>query len=304
MSEMPANEPLSASGEGAIELVIEGRPRDLGGFVVRRVLPSPVRRALGPFVFYDHLGPVTFGAGQGIDVRPHPHIALATITYLFDGEFVHRDSLGSVQPIRPGDVNWMIAGRGIAHSERTGAEVRARGGALHGIQSWVALPTAHEEMPPRFEHHPRASMPRLQQPGVELLVIAGSAYGATAPTGVMSPTLYVHARMQPGASLVIDELHPERGVYVASGTIECAGQRSSEGALLVLRAGANVSIVAQTQADVMLIGGDPLDGPRHLWWNFVSSRPERIEQAKADWRDGRFAPVADDAVEKIPLPEA
>jgi redox-sensitive bicupin YhaK (pirin superfamily) len=286
----------------AIELVIEGRPRDLGSFVVRRMLPSEQRRLVGPFIFYDHVDRVVMPPGVGFDVRPHPHIALATITYLLEGEFVHRDSLGSVQVIRPGDVNWMIAGRGIVHSERTSAEVRERGGTLHAVQSWVALPLAEEETEPRFEHHPDGTIPRIVRRGAVLRVIAGTAYGAQAPTGVLSPTLYVHAKLEAGAVLPIDDEHEQRGVYVASGTVECQGRSFSSGALVLLRAGASVTVCATSAADLMLIGGAPLDGERHVYWNFVSSSKARIERAKADWREGRFAKVPTDDVEFIPLP--
>jgi len=291
------------TSDGPIELVIEGRAKDLGGLVVRRVLPVAQRRSIGPFVFFDHMGPVEPAPGRGISVRPHPHIALATITYLFEGEFVHRDSLGSRQVIRAGDVNWMVAGRGIAHSERSSDEALAEGMALHGIQTWVALPKSHEETEARFEHHPRPTIPVVQRDGAELHVIAGTAYGERAPTGVLSPTLYVHARLTAGATLTIDDEHEERAVYVADGAIECDGRRFEAGAMLVLRAGAATQVSAVSAADLMLIGGAPLDGPRHIWWNFVSSSQERIEQAKADWKDGRFGKVPGDEEEFIPLPE-
>lgn len=304
MSRLADNEPECLNADApAIDLVIESRPRDLGGFSVRRTLPSVQRRHLGPFVFFDHMGPADFAPGQGIDVRPHPHIALATITYLLEGEFVHRDSLGSEQPIRPGDVNWMIAGRGVVHSERTAPEVRARGARMHGIQTWVALPQADEEMEPRFEHHPRATIPVVHRPGAELHVIAGTAYGAKAPTGVLAPTLYVHARLDAGATLPVDEEHEERAVYVVDGSITCGSETFGEGAMLVLHPGAHVSLQALERANVMLIGGAPLDGPRHITWNFVSSSKERIERAKADWREGRFPKIPGDDVEFIPLPE-
>ena len=288
---------------GPVDLVIEGRAKDLGGLVVRRVLPVAQRRSIGPFVFFDHMGPVEPAPGRGINVRPHPHIALATITYLFAGEFVHRDSLGSRQVIHPGDVNWMVAGRGIAHSERSSDEALANGMALHGIQTWVALPTVHEETEPRFEHHPRPTIPVVQRDGAELHIIAGTAYGERAPTGVLSPTLYVHARLTAGATLTVDDEHEERAVYVADGAIECDGRRFEAGTMLVLRAGAEVQVTATSAADLMLIGGAPLDGPRHIWWNFVSSSQERIEQAKADWKEGRFGKVPGDEEEFIPLPE-
>lgn len=290
--------------DGPITLFIEGRARDLGSFAVRRTLPAMQRRSVGPFVFFDHMGPVSFPPGEGIDVRPHPHIGLATVTYLLEGDFVHRDSLGSEQTIRPGDVNWMVAGRGVVHSERTGAETRARGAAMHGLQTWVALPTSDEEIAPRFEHHPRATLPVVSRPGAELRVIAGTAYGARAPTGVLSPTLYVHARLDAGASLAVDDEHEERAVYAIDAPIECAGERLEPGTMAILRPGARVEIRATTgAANVMLVGGAPLDGPRHIFWNFVSSSKDRIEQAKGEWRERRFPAVPGDDVEFIPLPE-
>jgi redox-sensitive bicupin YhaK (pirin superfamily) len=286
------------------ELVIEARPRDVGSFFVRRVLPSSSRKLVGPFIFYDHLCRAVFAPGQGLDVRPHPHIALATVTYLFEGAFMHKDSLGHSQLIEPGAVNWMIAGRGIAHSERTPAELRQSGGPLHGIQCWVALPREHEEIEPSFAHHPRATIPRISLPGAELSVIAGSAYGAVSPVRVLSPTLYVHARLEPGSRLQVDEQHAERAVYVASGTVSLgAGEQAfSEGTLLVLPAGVPVVLNSPDGADAMLLGGAPLDGDRHIYWNFVSSSLERIERAKADWREGRFDKVVGDDQEFIPLP--
>lgn len=284
-------------------MLLEGHPRDLGDLVVRRALPQRELRCVGPFVFLDHIGPVTFEPGGGIDVRPHPHIALATVTYLFEGTFVHRDSLGSLQAIHPGDVNWMVAGRGIAHSERTSAETRALGSTLHGIQTWVALPKAQEEMAPVFEHHPSATLPKLQQAGVELTVIAGEAYGKTAPTSVLAPTLYVHGVLAAGSTLVVDTTHEERAVYVVEGQIICDGQKFGAGAMLVLEPGAHVEVLAPVASRVMLVGGAPLDGPRHMWWNFVSTSKERIEQAKDDWRAGRFDKIPGDDVEFMALPE-
>jgi redox-sensitive bicupin YhaK (pirin superfamily) len=286
----------------SLELVITSRPRDLGSFVVRRVLPSAHRRRVGPFTFFDHMGPVRLPTGEGMDVRPHPHIGLATVTYLFEGEIVHRDSLGSLQAIRPGDVNWMLAGRGIVHSERTSPEQRAQGPALHGIQSWVALPSEREEDLPSFQHHPGASIPKLERDGVLLDVIAGTAYGAKSPVEVLSPTLYVHARLPASATLPIDAGHQERAVYVVEGTIECEGQRYGEGTMLVLRTRADVSVHAPEGARLMLVGGQKLEGERHLYWNFVSSSKERLEQAKADWKAQRFPAVPGES-EFIPLPE-
>jgi redox-sensitive bicupin YhaK (pirin superfamily) len=286
------------------ELVIVARPRDVGGFLVRRVLPSTARKLVGPFIFYDHLCRVDFAPGQGLDVRPHPHIALATVTYLFEGSFLHRDSLGYVQSIEPGAVNWMIAGRGIAHSERTPPELRQTGGPLHGIQCWVALPREHEETEPSFAHHPSASIPRISLPGVELSVIAGNAYGCTSPVRVLSPTLYVHAQLAANASLLVDGQHDERGVYVVSGSVALTpdGEHYEEGTLLILPAAAEVRLSTRGGADVMLLGGARLDGDRHVYWNFVSSSLERIEHAKRQWQAGGFGTVIGDEVERIPLP--
>jgi redox-sensitive bicupin YhaK (pirin superfamily) len=302
MSTLPDNEPVCTPGVAPpIDLVIESRVRDIGGLHVRRALPSALRRLVGPFIFFDHMGPVDFAPTQGVDVRPHPHIALATITYLFEGEIHHRDSLGTDQAIRPGNVNWMVAGRGIVHSERTPPELRARGGRLHGIQTWVALPQRDEELEPRFEHH--SDIPLVERPGAALHVIAGTGYGAKAPTGVLSPTLYVHARLDAGAELPIDDQHEERALYVVDGGIECAGLRFGEGTMLVLRPRTRAVVCATSKADIMLVGGAPLDGPRHIWWNFVASSKERIERAKADWREMRFPKVPGDEVEFIPQPD-
>jgi redox-sensitive bicupin YhaK (pirin superfamily) len=283
-------------------LVIEPRPRDLGGFTVRRLLPAAGNRMVGPFIFLDHMGPAAMDPGAGMDVRPHPHIALATVTYLFEGEIIHRDTLGSELAIHPGDVNWMLAGRGIAHSERSSPEMRERGVRLHGIQSWVALPIAHEEDAPAFVHHPASTLPRLSRDGAELTVIAGTAYAARSPVGVLSPTLYVDARLQSGARLEVDATHPQRAVHVAEGVVRIGDRRLGSGTMAVLRVGAPVAVEAEEPARVMLLGGAPLDGERHIWWNFVSSSRERIERAKDDWRSGRFGKVFHDEKEFIPLP--
>jgi redox-sensitive bicupin YhaK (pirin superfamily) len=287
------------------QLLIEGRQRDVGGFFVRRVLPSAQKQLVGPFIFYDHLCRVDFASGQGLDVRPHPHIGLATVTYLFEGAFLHRDSLGYAQLIRPGDVNWMISGRGIAHSERTPPELRQSGGPLHGIQCWVALPLEHEEIEPSFMHHPESSIPKVTRPGARLAVIAGTAYGAESPVRVLSPTLYVHAQLATGAQLDVDDEHAERAVYVVSGAVSLGqgGQEHGEGTLLVLPEGQPVELATSAGANVMLLGGAPLAGARHIYWNFVSSSLGRIEQAKADWQAGRFGTVIGDEHEFIPLPE-
>jgi redox-sensitive bicupin YhaK (pirin superfamily) len=286
-----------------IERVISGRPRDLGGFSVRRVLPAPGRQTIGPFIFFDHMGPARFEPGQGVDVRPHPHIGLATVTYLFEGAFMHRDSLGTVQLIEPGAVNWMVAGRGIAHSERTPPELRGgTGSALHGIQTWFALPVAHEEDAPSFEHHPAATLPEITLRGVALRVVAGDAYDARSPVGVASPTLYVDARLDTGAELELPDDVEQRAVYVASGALSIDGESFGSGTLVEFTPGTAVTLAATEPVRAMLLGGAPLDGPRHIWWNFVSSSRERIERAKTDWREQRFVAVPGDA-ERIPLPD-
>ena len=288
----------------AITRVLEGRPRDLGGFSVRRVLPAGGQQTVGPFIFFDHMGPATFAPGEGVDVRPHPHIGLATVTYLFEGEFMHRDSLGSAQLIRPGDVNWMVAGRGIAHSERTPPELRRvpAGAPIHGIQTWIALPTAHEETSPSFSHHPARELPEIRGDGARLRLIAGEAYGARAPAEVFSPMFYLEAVLEAGATVELPDHHQERAAYVVEGGIEVAGDHYAVGQMTVFAAAVPVTLRAAGPARVMLLGGAPLDGPRYIWWNFVSSSRERIERAKLDWRDDRFAAVPGDP-ERIPLPE-
>jgi redox-sensitive bicupin YhaK (pirin superfamily) len=288
-----------------VERVIEPRPRDLGGFAVRRLLPAPGLQTVGPFIFFDHMGPAEFGPEHGVNVRPHPHIGLATVTYLFDGAFLHRDSLGTAMVIRPGDVNWMVAGRGIAHSERTPAEVRDVHGRtrLHGIQTWVALPVEHEERAPSFAHHAAAGLPHLERPGILLTVIAGTAYGQRSPVEVFSPTLYVDAVLEAGATLEIEAEHAQRACYVVQGSIELAGERFAEGQFVVLTEDAGAVVVTAAEPSrLMLAGGAALDGERHIDWNFVSSSRERIETAKRDWRERRFAPVPGDP-ERIPLPD-
>ena len=284
--------------------VLEGRPRDLGGFSVRRVLPAPGLQTVGPFIFFDHMGPATFTPGAGVDVRPHPHIGLATVTYLFAGAFMHRDSLGTAQLIRPGDVNWMVAGRGIAHSERTPPAERAAAGgaAIHGIQTWIALPREREETEPSFEHHPAATLPEVREGGAILRLIAGAAFGDRAPTSVFSPMFYLAAELEAGAESALPDDHAERAAYVVEGEIEAAGNRHAVGEMMVFAPGEQASVRAVTAARVMLLGGAPLDGPRQIWWNFVSSRAERIERARLDWQEDRFAAVPGDD-ERIPLPE-
>jgi redox-sensitive bicupin YhaK (pirin superfamily) len=292
-----------ASATSLVEHVITARPRDLAGYPVRRVLPSIARRMLGPFVFFDHFGPSTFAAGEGFDVRPHPHIGLATVTYLFQGAIVHRDSTGSAETIRPGDVNWMVAGRGIAHSERTPDEIRETGGAVHGIQSWVALPLPDEEREPSFEHHPASTLSHVRLDGAELTILAGTAYGAGSPVTSLSPTLYVAAKLETGASLHVTEEHVDRAAYIVEGSITCEGTEYTMGSMVVFRRHARGKIESADGALVMVVGGAPLMGERHIWWNFVSSSKIRIEQAKEDWREGRFTKVVGDEEDFIPLPE-
>lgn len=303
MSVEPSEEPSCVEPGGSIELVITARPRDLGGFSVGRVLPAMQRRLVGPFIFFDHMTRHELAPGHGMDVRPHPHIGLATVTYLFDGEIVHRDSLGSRQAIVAGDVNWMSAGRGIVHSERTGDERRRSGGVVHGIQSWVALPAADEEMAPSFEHHPSETLPLVERPGARLRILAGHAYGARAPVGVRSPTLYVHAELDGSGDLPLTDEHEERAAYVVEGEIGCEGRSYGPGSMLVFRKGVRMGLRAPGAARVMLLGGAALEGPRHIFWNFVASSKDRIERAKQEWRDGAFPRVPGDDVEFIPLPE-
>jgi hypothetical protein len=284
-----------------IEQILHGQLKDIGGFQVRRLLPDLRCRSLGPFVFVDEMGPAELPPGQGIDVRPHPHINLATVTFLFDGAICHRDSLGSVQDIEPGDVNWMVAGSGIVHSERTPAQLRGPGHRLHGLQTWVALPQADEEVAPVFNHHPAATLPELPGEGLALHLLAGSAFGLRSPVAVYSPTLYIAGRMAAGSALRLDAEHAERGIYLLSGELAIDGQRLQANSLALLKAGTEPTLHAGSDCEIAILGGAPLDGPRRLWWNFVSSRPERIEQAKADWREGRFASVPGET-EFIPLP--
>ena len=285
-----------------VELVIAPRTRDLGGFEVGRVLPFGGRRMVGPFAFFDHMGPVTFPRGipKSVDVRPHPHIGLSTVTYLFEGEIMHRDSLGSEQAIRPGEVNWMTAGRGITHSERFD-KARAEGGRLHGIQAWVALPVADEECAPDFAHHPSGDLPTYESGGLRARLIAGAAFGARAKVKTHSPIFYVHWEMDAGAEAAIQPEYSERAAYIVSGAVEIDGARYDARHMPVFAPGGTVRIKAIEPSVVMLLGGEPL-GERFLEWNFVSSSKARIEQAKADWRAGRFKLPPSDNQEFIPLP--
>ena len=287
-----------------IDLLIEARRRDLGGFEVGRVLPFAKRRMVGPFAFFDHMGPIDMPAGvpRSTDVRPHPHIGLSTVTYLFDGQMRHQDSVGSDQPIRPGDVNWMTAGRGISHSERFDGPIRDHGGRMHGIQAWVALPTELEEIEPAFAHHGPEDLPTYEADGLWARLIAGSAFGATAKVKTHSPMFYVHWELQPGAKAQLPANYPERAAYIARGDVEVDGRTYIAGQMLVFTPGQPVLFTGVTAATIMLIGGEPV-GERHLWWNFVSSSKDRIEQAKADWKAGRIPLPTHDHDEFIPLPE-
>ena len=289
---------------GSIETVVIPRTADIGEFEVRRALPSVQRRTVGSFVFFDQMGPGEFLTGKGLDVRPHPHIGLATVTYLFAGEILHRDTLGSLQPIQPGDVNWMTAGRGIAHSERNDPALRSHANPLYGIQIWCALPQAQEETAPAFVHHPGGTLPTFDDGGASVRVIAGEAWGTRSPVETLLPLFYADAALTAGAALPLPDEHEERAAYVLEGSVEIAGDRFEPGRLLVFRPGDRLSLRAtDTPVRVLLLGGATLDGPRHLFWNFVSSRQERIEQAKADWKNGAFGKVPGDEAEFIPLPE-
>lgn len=281
--------------------IIAPRVHDLGGFSVRRALPAAERRSIGPFVFVDHMGPHVFAPGLAVDVRPHPHIGLATLTWLWEGRLMHRDSLGFAQEIAPGEVNWMTAGRGIVHSERTPERLRGGPHPLHGMQTWLALPRAHEEIAPAFEHHAPAAIPTMESFGLRLTVVAGRSFGLESPVSVYSDTLYAAVEIDAGAQLVVPPDHAERALYAFSGTLDLDGANIPAQHLVVLDAGSTVTVSARSAARLMLLGGEPLDAPRHLWWNFVHSSRERIEQAKADWQAGRFAPVPGET-ESIPLP--
>ena len=310
MSWNPALEPgcPDAIGVDAIETLIIPRARDLGSFEVRRALPAPKRQMVGPFIFFDQAGPAEFVTGQGVDVRPHPHIGLATVTYLYRGEFQHRDSLGSNQMILPGAVNWMVAGRGVTHSERTGEATRKAPHSLFGIQTWVALPEAHEEVAPSFEHHGKEALPEFESDGVRLRLILGRAYGRAAPARVFSDTFYADVTLRPGARFPLPDDHEDRGLYIVEGSVNIAGQAFASGRMMVFRPGDKITVAAGPDgARLMILGGETFPGPRYIWWNFVSSSKERLEDAKQQWRraewgKGLFRLPTDDQVEFIPLP--
>jgi redox-sensitive bicupin YhaK (pirin superfamily) len=305
MSFFPGKDPEAGSTQGcdAIANVIVPRTVDLGDFAVRRALPSARTRMVGPFFFFDHFGPAEFRAGAGLDVRPHPHIGLSTVTYLFDGEIMHRDSLGTAMAIRPGEVNWMTAGRGIVHSERTGPDKRATGGPIHGLQMWVGLPAAKEEMEPGFAHHETREFPVVTDTGKTVRVVVGSLYGARSPVPTVHETMFGDVHLRAGAAVPLEAGHEERAIYVLDGEIEITGDKFTGGQLLVFKPGDVVTVTAVHDSHFVIIGGAPMDGLRHIWWNFVSSRKERIEQAKAEWKAGHFQKVPGDEIEFIPLPE-
>jgi len=304
MSWHPASDPILGDKPScdALELVIVPRARDLGGFQVRRALPHGKRQMVGPFIFFDQMGPVQLVGGQGMDVRPHPHIGLATVTYLFDGRITHRDSEGNALDIVPGEMNLMTAGRGIAHSERTPADMRKTGGGMYGIQSWIALPATHEEIAPSFQHFSASDLPLIEDKGVSARVIAGTAFGSTSPVGMVSDWLYVEVLLEAGAQAPLDPDTEERAIYVVEGEVDIAGDVFEGPRLLIFRPGDRITVKAKTKARMMFLGGAALEGPRYIWWNFVSSRKERIETAKEDWKSGRFAPVPGET-EFIPLPD-
>jgi redox-sensitive bicupin YhaK (pirin superfamily) len=298
----PAPNPIAA--------VLEPRERDLGdGFLVRRVLPARAQRAVGPFIFFDHFGPTSMPPGRGLDVRPHPHVNLATVTYLFDGEIDHRDNLGSFQTIRPGEINWMTAGRGIVHSERTPAAARARGATVHGLQLWVGLPREHEETAPAFHNYSAGVLPVVHQPGATLRVLAGEAFGARSPVHTLSRVVYLDMALEPGAAITLPAALGDRGVYVISGDVSCGGATFSPARMVVLTPGVDARVGSPGGARFVVVGGEPFPEPRHLWWNFASSSEARIEAAKRDWIErrgdpkGPFPLVPGDEDEFIPIAE-
>ena len=305
MSWQSSNDPRpgDASSCDLVEHVVIPRARDLNGFEVRRALPSTQRQMVGPFIFFDQIGPAEFLTGDGLDVAPHPHIGLSTVTYLFEGEIFHRDSLGSALPIRPGELNLMTAGRGIVHSEREPAETAQRTRSLFGLQAWAALPVSHEEQAPAFVHHGRDELPRIEGDGKRVRIIMGELYGETSPAAFPHPCFYAEAVLAPGAVLPLDPAYDERAVFIVSGEIDIAGDTFSSGRLLIFHPGDRISILANSNARLMLLGGEPMDGPRHIWWNFVSSSKDRIRAAREDWRLGRYPDLVDDASEITPLPE-
>ena len=304
MSWLPTSDPILGDVKScnALDLVIVPRVRDLGGgFNVRRALPHGRRQMVGPFIFFDHFGPVQFIAGQGMDVRPHPHIGLATVTYLFDGSILHRDSEGNIQEIMPGAMNLMTAGRGIAHSERTPDVSRKKGSSMLGLQSWIALPAEREEIAPSFQHFDAATLPVVEDKGLKARVIAGSTFGARSSVEMVSDWFYVEVTAEAYTSVPLDATYEERAIYLVEGEVDIAGERFAAPQMLIFRPGDAITIKTVQKTRMMFLGGTAMEGPRHIWWNFVSSRKERIEAAKEDWKSGRFGPVPNET-EFIPLP--
>jgi redox-sensitive bicupin YhaK (pirin superfamily) len=289
----------SADPSASVELTIEPDVKDLGGFTVRRVLPSRARRMVGPFIFFDHMGPAEFPPGEGIQVRPHPHIGLATVTYLFEGEIVHRDNLGFVQPIQPGAVNLMTAGRGIVHSERAGDDLHETS-KLHGIQSWMALPVDEQECDPDFVHYPASDLPAFDHGGVQVTVIIGEAFGHRSPVAVRAPMIYLELRMPAGTQIVVPADYEERAAYVVEGDVRIDDASYGSGLMAVARSARELHLSAAADSHVMVVGGAHM-GKRHIWWNFVSTSKDRIEQAKEDWTEDRFGKIPGET-EFIPLP--
>ncbi|WP_111431919.1 pirin family protein [Rhodobacteraceae bacterium DSL-40] len=295
-------------GTDAIETLIIPRARDLGGFEVRRALPAPKRQMVGPFIFFDQAGPAEFLTGQGIDVRPHPHIGLGTVTYLYRGDFHHRDSIGSDQVITPGALNWMVAGKGVTHSERTSEAARKGPSSLFGIQTWIALPEDREDIAPSFEHHGKEALPEISDGGITARLILGEAYGESAPATMYSETFYLDVVLAPGARFPLPENHEDRGLYITEGSVTVAGQVFEAGRMMVFRPGDRITVAAgEAGARLMALGGATMAGPRYIWWNFVASSRDRIETAKEEWRaanwgKGLFDLPVDDKAEFIPLP--
>ncbi len=304
MSRYPDEQPgVKSSPAPAVDVVITPHAKDLGGFSVRRALPAIERRSVGPFVFLDEMGPAEFAMGRGIDVRPHPHIGLATVTYLYEGRIIHRDSLGTVQAITPGDVNLMTAGRGIVHSERSDPEDRMTTRTMHGLQLWVALPHGHEEAAPSFIHYEASALPTTEIGAARIRVIAGAAFGLASPVETLSALFFADIALPAGRSLALDVDYAERAVYVVAGEMTIEGAAFRAGVMAVLHAGSAVVVTANADSKLAFLGGEPLDGPRHLWWNFVASSKDRIERAKVDWVRDRFGAPVPGETEFIPLPE-
>lgn len=295
-------------GPDSIETLIIPRSRDLGGFEVRRALPAPKRQIVGPFIFFDQAGPAEFLTGQGVDVRPHPHIGLGTVTYLYRGDFHHRDSIGSDQIIRPGALNWMVAGKGVSHSERTSEAGRSGPHSLFGIQTWIALPEQFEDIEPTFEHHGKEALPEIRDQGIDAKLILGSAYGETAPAQMYSETFYLDVTLAAGALFPMPDNHEDRGIYITEGSIQISGQSYAAGQMMIFRPGNKITVQAgERGARLMALGGATLNGPRYIWWNFVASSEEKIEEAKREWREARwgqglFDLPPTDRDEHIPLP--